>query len=63
MVLGTIYFICGEVEKHLSIFLHPNKLQIWALQEKAQKLLHGLILGESEFVGATIAPLHEYDGP
>ena len=38
LVLGTFYFFCREMEEHFSVFLHPNGVSAWALQEEAQKL-------------------------
>ena len=32
---GLMY---GEIEEHFSVFLHPNGVSAWALQEEAQKL-------------------------
>ena len=56
-------FFAEKWRNIFSIFRHPHRIQAWALQEKAQKLLQGLVLGETKFVGATYAPLYEYDGP
>ena len=31
-------FFCREMEEHFSVFVHPNGVSAWALQEEAQKL-------------------------
>ena len=33
LVLGTFHFFCREMEEHFSVFLHPNGVSAWALQE------------------------------
>ena len=38
LVLGTFHLFCREMEEHFSVFLHPNGVSAWALQEEAQKL-------------------------
>ena len=38
LVLGTFRLFCREMEEHFSVFLHPNGVSAWALQEEAQKL-------------------------
>ena len=41
-------FFCREVEEHFSVFVHRNGVLAWALQEEAQKLFQGLVLGETK---------------
>ena len=38
LVLGTFHLFCREMEEHFSVFLHPNGVSAWALQEEARKL-------------------------
>ena len=63
LVLGTSNFFCPQMEEHFSVFLHPNGVSAWALQEKAQKLFQGLVLGEAKYVPPPHAPLHVHERP
>ena len=56
-------FFCSEVEEYFSAFLHPNGVSAWALQQEAQKLVQGLILGEAKYVPPPHAPLHVHERP
>ena len=56
-------FFCREVEEHFSVFLHPNGVSAWALQEEAQQLFQGLVLGEAKYVPPPHAPLHVHERP
>ena len=52
-----------EMEEHFSVFLHPNGVSAWALQEEAQKLFSGLVLGEAKYVPPPHAPVHVHERP
>ena len=63
LVLGTFHFFCREMEDHFSVFLHPNGVSAWALQEETQKLFQGLVLAEAKYVPVPHAPLHVHERP
>ena len=50
-----------RMEEHFSAFLHPNGVSAWALQEEAQKLFQGLVLGEAKCVPPPRAPFHVHE--
>ena len=62
-MLGTFHFFCQEMEEQFSVFLHPNGVSAWALQEEARKLFQGLVLGEAKYVPPPHAPLHVHERP
>ena len=41
LVIGTFHFFCREMEEYFSVFLHPNGVSAWALQEEAQNCSKG----------------------
>ena len=60
-LLGPFHFFGREMDEHFSVFLHPNGVSAWTLQEKAQKLFQGLVLGEAKYGPPPHAPLHVHE--
>ena len=56
-------FFAEKWRNFFSVFLHPNGISAWALQEEAQKLFQGLVLGEAKYVPPPHAPLHVHERP